>query len=452
MTLSLRLHNSLSREIEDFVPINRGRATMYVCGPTVYDTPHVGNARPAVVFDQLYRVLRHIYGDMQVLYGRNYTDIDDKIMNRAAERGVSIRDLTLETIAEYEFITETALGCLKPDVQPRATEAIPEMISMIQVLVGQGNAYEVEGHVFFDVPSYPRHGLLSGHAQEDLRAGSRVDPSPLKRDQSDFVLWKPSSDDQPGWDSPWGRGRPGWHIECSAMIASYLGSTIDIHGGGGDLRFPHHDCEISQSACANKAPLARYFLHNGMVRLEGRKMNKTQAHFATVRDALAQGIPGDAVRLALLSAHYRQPLDWDEDVLMRSEQVLGRWRNALVPFKGRVAPECTPAVEPVLEALASDLNTPLAITRMHELAGQVNRDADPAVIAGMMFGAQMLGVLPDLFEAVSPEALEIQALVDQRMAARKAKDFSLADRLRANLEARGIALRDDATETIWWKL
>ena len=453
MSPTLRLHNSLTRQLEPFVPIEPGKVSMYVCGPTVYDTPHIGNARPAVAFDVLFRLLRHHYGADNVTYARNYTDIDDKIIDRAAERGISIYDLTQATIAEYEAITQGALNCLRPSFEPRATRSIPEILVMIARLIAGGHAYEAEGHVFFDVPSFPEHGLLSGHDQADLRAGARVEVNPLKRDPADFVLWKPSTADQPGWESPWGRGRPGWHIECSAMISAVLGRTIDIHAGGGDLRFPHHDCEISQSQCANHAPLARYWLHNGMVRVNGAKLAKSAGHTLNPRDVLDQGVPGDAIRLALLTAHYRQPLDWYEDTLPRAEQTLGRWRNALVAYAGRVQPQANRHAEAVLAALCDDLNTPLAFTRMHDLANGVNLGGDFAegIAAGMLYAAQVLGILPDLFQDLVGDEAEIDAMVEARNAARRAKNFAEADRLRDLLIDRKITLRDQSDKTIWWR-
>jgi cysteinyl-tRNA synthetase len=426
---------------------------MYVCGPTVYDTPHIGNARPAVVFDVLFRLLRHIYGEGNVRYARNYTDIDDKIIERAAQREISIYDLTEQTIAEYEAVMHEALGCLAPTMTPRATGAIPEMLALIAALVRNGHAYAVQGHVFFDVPSYPEHGALSRHVQANLDAGARVEPNPLKRHQSDFVLWKPSTSEQPGWDSLWGRGRPGWHIECSAMIWAHLGTTIDIHGGGGDLRFPHHDCEISQSQCTHEQPLARYWLHNGMVRMNGAKLAKSAGTVINPRDILNQGVPGDAIRLALLSTHYRQPLDWYEDTVSRAEQTLGRWRNALVPYKGRVEPRSNRHSDSVLAALCDDLNTPLAFTRMHDIANGVNLGGPFAegIAAGMLYAAQVLGILPDLFQDLRGDEADIQAMVDARNEARKTKNFAEADRIRETLIAAGIMIRDQAQETIWWR-
>lgn len=449
--MSLRLTNSLSRRVETFYPGEGERVTMYVCGPTVYDTPHLGNARPAVVFDTLFRVLRHLFPTRKVQYARNYTDIDDKIMARAAERGISFETLTEGTIAEYEAVT-AALGCLPPTFTPRAVESIPGIIVLIERLIERGHAYYSESHVLFDIASDPEHGTLSRHVQEDLRAGARVEPASYKRSPGDFVLWKPSSDDQPGWRSPWGRGRPGWHIECSAMIRDWLGSTIDIHGGGLDLRFPHHECEISQSRCANNAPLSRFFVHNAMVLVDGQKMAKSLGNVVTPRHYLDLGVQGDALRLTLLSAHYTQPLDWTGEALALAETSWGRWRNALLPYKGRIAPEATAASQGLLDALLSDLNTPLAIAEMHKLCARVNAEgaSDPSVVAAMMWGAEMLGIFEDLRTPMSAHFLEVQGLIDQRNVARRARDFARADALRSQIEDMGVNIRDDKTDTLWW--
>lgn len=418
---------------------------MYVCGPTVYDTPHLGNARPAVVFDVLYRLLKASYP--QVVYARNFTDIDDKIMDRAALNGEPIADLTRRTTEEYLDVVD-ALGCLVPNHMPRATAFIQAMVVTIEQLIESGHAYVSEGHVLFSVPSFPEHGALSRHDQENLRSGHRVEVASYKRDPSDFILWKPSSADQPGWDSPWGRGRPGWHIECSAMIRNVLGLTIDIHGGGADLRFPHHDCEISQSTCAFGAPPARYWLHNGMVLADGEKMAKSVGNFTTPRDLITAGVAGDALRLALLSAHYRSPLDWSPATIQAAEQALERWRNALRPFKGRVA-----AGDPsprLLEALSQDLNTPLAISVIHDLVSDLNQHPDAQKAAVALGSLTFLGFLPEFERRSEGPVEEIEALIAQRNAARAVKDFASSDALRAQLEAMGVHLRDGKSDTQWW--
>ncbi len=362
---------------------------MYVCGPTVYDTPHLGNARPAVVFDVLYRVLRHAFPG--VAYARNLTDIDDKIIDRARRNGEPIEALTERTVAEYHDVTR-ALSVLPPDFEPRATGSVPGMLDIIATLVAKGHAYASEGHVLFSVGSFDGHGALSRHDTADLDVGHRVEPASYKRDPHDFVLWKPSTPEQPGWDSPYGRGRPGWHIECSAMIRAHLGVTIDIHGGGGDLRFPHHDCEHSQSAAAHGEPLARHWVHNGMLLVGGRKMSKSAGNFVTVRDLLDKGASGDAVRLALLRTHYRAPLDWGDPV-PEATRVLERWRRAMEPHAG-VAPDANAHGLRVLAPLLEDLNVPEALTALHALSGALSSASGGEareLAAGMGFGAGLLG-------------------------------------------------------------
>lgn len=450
--MNLRLHNSMTRMVEPFVPQDPRRVTMYVCGPTVYDTPHLGNARPAVVFDVLFRLLRHHYP--QVVYARNFTDVDDKIMERAKAHGERISDLTERTIQDYHEVTD-ALGVERPTHEPRATSAIDRMLHIIGLLIDRGHAYEAEGHVLFHVPSYPAHGLLSRHHQEDLEAGARVDPAAYKRYPSDFIMWKPSTVDQPGWDSPYGRGRPGWHIECSAMIEAVLGTTIDIHGGGADLRFPHHDCEISQSQCAHDgAPLARHWIHNGMLLIDGEKMAKSAGNFTTVRDVLDQGVPGAVIRLALLMTHYRSPLDWTQQLLREAATTLQGWHRAL---DGIAAGHETKGHHaPVLEALASDLNTPLAIAEMHRLAHDLrtgNPDERIRIAAAMREAGRILGF--DLNN--NDEFLrghvdeELRALIVQRTEARRERNWAESDRIRDVLRAKGVVLEDTPDETTWYK-
>jgi cysteinyl-tRNA synthetase len=443
--MRLRLHNSMTRAVEDFAPSDPSRPTMYVCGPTVYDTPHLGNARPAVVFDVLFRVLRHLHGD--VAYARNLTDVDDKIMDRAAANGEAIEALTERTVAEYHAVTD-ALGVLPPTFEPRATGSIPEMLAMIGELVGKGHAYASEGHVLFSVGSFPGHGALSRHDTSDLDVGHRVAPAAYKRDPHDFVLWKPSATDQPGWDSPWGRGRPGWHIECSAMIRAHLGTTIDIHGGGGDLRFPHHDCEHSQSAAANGAPLARTWLHNGMVLVKGRKMSKSEGNFVTVRTVLDGGADGAAIRLALLRTHYRAPLDW-RDSHVEAGRLLERWREAFAPHAG-TAPEANAHGSAILAPLLDDLNTHEAVTALHALArrlGQASPGEARELAAGLAFGAGLLGIALDRPAPALPA--EARALLDRRAEARASRDYGLSDRLRDELAALGVAVKDGRDGQTW---
>ncbi|MGB4907306.1 MAG: cysteine--tRNA ligase, partial [Tabrizicola sp.] len=385
--VTIRLTNSKTRKKEDFVPIDPANVRMYVCGPTVYDRAHLGNARPVVVFDTLYRLLRHVYGPDHVTYVRNFTDVDDKINAEALRRQKAgspgtleelIHQRTEETIAWYHA-DMGALGALRPDHEPRATEFIAQMIAMTEGLIASGHAYAVEGHVLFRVRSYEGYGKLSGRSVDDMIAGARVEVAPFKEDPMDFVLWKPSSGEEPGWASPWGKGRPGWHIECSAMAHELLGESFDIHGGGLDLQFPHHENEIAQSACAHpQGDFAHYWLHNEMLQVEGKKMSKSLGNFFTVRDLLDQGIPGEVIRFVLLRTHYRKPTDWTASEREVATHHLENWNrikrhrlsNPDQPFDGsRVDTE-------IVEALADDLNTPLALTRLFELAKLVSSAAN----------------------------------------------------------------------------
>ncbi|MGF1658485.1 MAG: cysteine--tRNA ligase [Rubrimonas sp.] len=443
---TIRLHDSLRREKRDFAPIDPKNVRMYVCGPTVYDRAHIGNARPVVVFDVLFRLLRHVYGADHVTYVRNITDVEDKIIARAAERGVSIDALTAETARWFEEDMD-ALGCLKPTHEPRATGHIPGMIAMIEVLIAQGCAYEAEGHVLFEVAKYPAYGALSGRSTDDMIAGARVEVAPYKRDPMDFVLWKPSTPDQPGWDSPWGRGRPGWHIECSAMAKALLGPEFDIHAGGADLMFPHHENEIAQSCCADPGTgFARYWLHNGMVRVEGRKMSKSLGNFLTMEDLRAQA-PGEVLRLALLSTHYRAPLDWTEKLLEDSRRTLAKWRKLVAGVEASGA-----ASDAVTAALADDLNTPGALTELHALAAA-------GEAAALKASAQALGLLTDALGdwAIAPQAdagtaARIDALLAARAEARQSKDFARADAIRAALDGAGVVVMDRPGAATEWEL
>lgn len=445
----LFLHNSKSRRREEFVPLDPSHVRMYVCGPTVYDLPHLGNARPVVVFDVLARLLRRLYP--QVTYVRNVTDVDDKINARAAESGEPIGAITARTLADYHR-DMAALGALAPDVEPRATGHIPEMIGIIERLIASGYAYEAEGHVLFAVDSFPEYGRLSGRSPDELLAGARVDVASYKRDPGDFVLWKPSGPELPGWDSPWGRGRPGWHIECSAMSWRYLGETFDIHGGGTDLIFPHHENEIAQSLCAFPGSrFARYWMHNGMLLVNGQKMAKSLGNFLTVRDALAKA-PGEAIRLLLLKTHYRAPLDFTNEALAEARRELDRFYRALertpVESDGEVP-------EQVMEALCDDLNTPLAISRMHALADAALA-GDGAAASGLRAAGDVLGVLqssPEAwFRGGEVDAAEIEAAIAERQAARKARDFARADAIREKLKEQGIVLEDTASGTTWRRI
>ncbi|SFA77773.1 cysteinyl-tRNA synthetase [Poseidonocella pacifica] len=365
---TIKLHNTMTRKKEVFEPIDPMNVRMYVCGPTVYDRAHLGNARPAVVFDVLYRLLRHVYGADHVRYVRNFTDVDDKINARAKESGREIGEITAETMQWY-LDDMAALGVLEPTEMPRATQYIPQMVAMIVKLIAGGHAYEAEGHVLFAVESYAAYGRLSGRTVDDMIAGARVEVAPYKRNPMDFVLWKPSTPDLPGWESPWGRGRPGWHIECSAMSYELLGEKFDIHGGGNDLMFPHHENEIAQSCCANpEGGFAQVWLHNEMLQVEGKKMSKSLGNFFTVRDLLEQGIPGEVIRFVFLSTHYRKPMDWTAEKAREAEATLRKWydlANGAEPdAQGRWA---------VLPYLMNDLDTHGALSKMHELARDRNR-------------------------------------------------------------------------------
>ncbi len=468
--MDLKITNTLTREKEVFRPIDPSHVRLYVCGPTVYDYAHVGNARPAVVFDVLARLLRRLYP--RVTYVRNITDVEDKINARAKENGESIGALTARTAAQYHQ-DMAALGCERPDVEPRATHHIAQMIALIGRLIAKGHAYAAEGHVLFSVPSMPDYGGLSRRDRDDMIAGARVEVAPYKKDPADFVLWKPSAADDPGWDSPWGRGRPGWHIECSAMSWEHLGETFDIHGGGLDLIFPHHENEIAQSRCAfGTATMARYWMHNGFVTVEGEKMSKSLGNFYTVHDVL-QDWPGEAIRLLLLSAHYRAPLDFSKAGLRETKAQLDRLYQALrnaqnVPtaqphlelknLGGAMVDIDHPGESSISEALCDDLNTPLAITRLHELATRLNSASDqnkPAIKRTLLLGAELLGLLsmdPDAWfqggvTGISP--IEIERLIQARTDARKARDFAEADRIRDELKAQGIELEDGPQGTTW---
>ena len=452
------LHNTLTRKREPLEPVRPGHVGMYVCGPTVYDFAHIGNARPIVVFDVLYRVLKRLYPS--VTYVRNITDVDDKINDASRQSGEPIETITVRTTrAFHEDIA--ALGALPPDVEPRATAHIAQMIALIESLIEAGNAYEAEGHVLFHVPSSPRYGALSGRNRDEMIAGARVEVAPYKRDPADFVLWKPSDETLPGWESPWGRGRPGWHIECSAMSRAYLGHTLDIHGGGIDLVFPHHENEIAQSECACPGvPFARHWVHNGWLTVEGEKMSKSLGNFITIRDALAE-TPGEVIRLVLLSTHYRHPLDWSADGLRQARANLDRLYTAL-----RNAGTATDGVEDTVDAeveaaLCDDLNTPKALAALHRLAGDLNRAGDEAARTEARAALRGSGALLGLLQA-DPEAwfrgagdedgmsdAEIEALIAARAAARAQRDFAEADRIRDAMAAEGIALEDTAEGTLW---
>ena len=432
--MKLRLYNSLTKTKEDFVPLDPKNVRMYVCGPTVYDFAHIGNARPVIVFDLLFRLLRHNYGDAYVTYARNITDVDDKINARAAERGISIRELTEETARIYEEDV-AALNCLPPSVAPRATEHIAQMLSIIEQLITAGHAYAAEGHVLFDVASKKDYGKLSRRALDEMIAGARVEVAPYKKNAMDFVLWKPSDAATPGWDSPWGRGRPGWHIECSAMAGQYLGETFDIHGGGIDLMFPHHENEIAQSEGAHQGhALAKVWMHNGFLQVEGEKMSKSAGNFFTIRDLLADW-PGEVLRFNMLRTHYRQPIDFTLAGLKESWKMLERWYGVTEPIA-----DPGPGAD-FLEALSDDLNTPAAIAALHQ-AGDME-------LAG---GLGFLGFSNVQLRIAARTQVDIVAIADAiaaRNAARAAKNFAESDRIRDDLLSKGIVLKDGAGGTTW---
>ncbi len=457
-SIDLQFHNTLTRRKERFEPLDPKNVRMYVCGPTVYDLAHIGNARPVVVFDVLFRLLRHVYGAEHVTYARNITDVDDKIMQASKETGESIESVTRRTTQAYHDDMD-ALGALRPSVEPRATQHIGQMIAMMETLIEKGHAYAADGHVLFSVPSMADYGELSRLDRDALIAGARVDVAPYKKDPADFVLWKPSSDEQPGWDSPWGRGRPGWHIECSAMAEEHLGETFDIHGGGLDLVFPHHENEIAQSRCAHGSKvMAKVWMHNGYVVVNGEKMSKSLGNFFTVRQLLEEGLRGEAIRLALLSGHYRAPLDITREKIAECKGQLDRLYGAL---RGVDVDEDAEPPAALVAALADDLNTPLAVAELHEVATEMNKAKDEAkreALAGaLLAGGALLGLLEGDTEAwfhgaageggLSAETIE--AMIAARIEARKAKDFAEADRLRDELLAQGITLEDGPGGTTW---
>jgi len=443
----MQLYNSLAAEKQTFEPADPNRVTMYVCGPTVYNFAHIGNARPAVVFDLLYRLLRRRFGPEHVVYARNITDIDDKMMAAAKERGIKTSDVAAEFEAAY-LADMGALGVMAPDIDPHCTHHVPEMIAMAETLIAKGHAYEAEGHVLFSVPSFDDYGNLSRRSRDEQVAGARVEVAPFKRDPADFVLWKPSSDDQDGWESPWGRGRPGWHLECSAMAEKHLGDVIDIHGGGADLKFPHHENEIAQSRCAHGADaFARYWMHNGFVNVDSEKMSKSIGNVLLARDLLNEA-PGEAIRWALLSAHYRQPLDWSDTLLNQSKRNLDRLYRTMDGL-----PEGATAEPPaaVLAALEDDLNTPAAFAALFQFARTAKTAEDRAAIRA---AGDLLGVLQEtpsewLSGGAKVDPAEIERLIEERLEARKSKDFATADRIRDELAAKGVVLEDGAGGTTW---
>ncbi|NID15275.1 cysteine--tRNA ligase [Luteibacter yeojuensis] len=454
--MPISLYNTMSRRTEAFTPLDPERVTMYLCGPTVYNYIHIGNARPAVVFDVLARLLRRHYP--KLVFARNITDVDDKINAAAAAAGLPIAQIT-ERYAEAYREDIARLGVAPPDIEPHATAHIPQIVAMIERLIAGGYAYEAQGHVLFHVESFPEYGTLSGRDPDELLAGARVEVAPYKKSPGDFVLWKPSDATQPGWDSPWGRGRPGWHIECSAMSEAHLGETIDIHAGGVDLTFPHHENEIAQSVCAHGGKVfARYWLHNGMLTFDGRKMSKSLGNVLQLHELLRKH-PAEALRLMLLRGHYRQPLDWSDAAMTQAVRTLDGWYGVLRDMADVDAGE--PVIPEAVEAaLFDDLNTPQALAELSHLADAARRstgDARGPAKAALLGGGALLGLLqqdPEAWfrqgnagETIDADAIE--ALLEERRAARAAKDFARSDAIRDQLKELGIAIEDSAQGTRW---
>lgn len=453
MSSALKIYNTLTRSKEFFEPIDRSNVRLYVCGPTVYDYAHIGNARPIIVFDLLFRLLRHLYGENNVKYVRNITDVDDKINARAAERGITIRELTEKTNQIFQADVK-ALGCLDPTVQPRATEHIAQMIQLIERLMSAGHAYAADRHVLFSVPSMPQYGELSRRSLDEMLAGARVDVAPYKRGDMDFVLWKPSQSSEPGWDSPWGRGRPGWHIECSAMSWAHLGEIFDIHGGGIDLIFPHHENEIAQSCCAfDREIMAHYWMHNGFLQVEGEKMSKSLGNFVTIHELLASETFGGSawsgaiLRLAMLRTHYRQPIDWTVKALEDAAKVYNDWMRAI----DRVTP--SKPTEEFIVALNDDLNFAKAEAHLHIL-----KKSNPAALAAclkfMGFASHEAACDNQSEEAqlakIGLTKSDLEQLISQRIEARLTKNWTESDRIRDQLESLGVSLKDNKDGTTSW--
>lgn len=439
----IKLYNTLAREKQTFTPIDPENVRMYVCGPTVYDFAHIGNARPVVVFDTLFRLLRHVYGEDHVTYARNVTDIDDKIMQRATKEGVSIKAVTKKFLSHYQNDMKT-LNNLDPSLEPKATEHLPEMIKMMRTLIEKGHAYEAEGHVLFNVASMESYGALSRHSRDELVAGARVDVVSFKKDPADFVLWKPSDEDQVGWGSPWGRGRPGWHLECSCMIEKHLGKTIDIHGGGQDLIFPHHENEIAQSECCHDTKFVNYWMHNGYLTVDGEKMSKSLGNYHTVHD-LIEDHEGEALRMSLLNAHYRQPVDFSHGAVREQKARLDKWYRLT---EGVEAAASVP--DSVIEALSDDINTPKALAVLDALAAV-------ETAAELKAGAQFMGVLQKTYEEwfadfsdEQKEWIVINGPLYKK--ARADKDFEKADEIRDEAQEVNISLSVSTDGVKWGRI
>ena len=452
------LHNTLKQRKDKFIPIDADNVRMYVCGPTVYDKAHLGNAKTPVVYDVLYRLLCHVYGKEHVTYVSNITDVDDKILNKHKETGKSIREITEQTYNWY--IDDMAkLNVLSPNYRPRATEYIPEMIKLVELLLKNGHAYIADKQVLFDVDSMPNYGFLSGRSMKEMVAGARVEIADYKKNPADFILWKPSDADQPGWDSPWGYGRPGWHLECSAMSSKLLGNDFDIHGGGSDLIFPHHENECAQSCCAYPGThFAHYWVHTGMLMINGVKMSKSLGNFYTVDEILAK-YPAEALRLLFLTTHYHQPFNFTFEGLEQAKNILDKFYNALLK-NADIPAEKTEPSEKLIAALCDDLNTPLALSYLHETLGNLNKaetkEERIKYKSELLANAYMLGLLyndaESWFKGAASDDAEIEALIAKRAEAKKNKDWATADAIRNELKERGIVLEDSPTGTTWKKL
>ena len=453
--MSIQLFNTLTRKKEEFTPLRPDHVRMYVCGPTVYSHPHIGNARPAVCFDLLFRLLKHDF--KKVTYARNITDVDDKINQASIDTNTPIREIT-DKYTEIYHGDVGALGVQLPTIEPRATEHIEEMISLIEVLIDKGHAYEAEGHVLFKVQSFDDYGKLSRRSQDEMEAGARVEVAPFKEDPSDFVLWKPSTEDLPGWDSPWGRGRPGWHLECTTMIEKHLGIPFDIHGGGGDLVFPHHENEIAQGACSHgNGDYCRVWMHNGLIHMNNQKMSKSLGNISLVKDLLEEA-PGEAIRLALLTTHYRKPLDWTDETLPQATAMLDKFYRALESAEEtKVSDADLKVSEELLESLRDDLNTPKVFAVLHDLATQLNKEPSSSSIKGeFLASANFIGFLEKspkewFAEGANSELSEqeIEGLLKKRTDARANKDFETSDKIRDELKEKGIEIEDTPDGTKW---
>lgn len=455
---NIYLHNTLKQRKEEFVPIDASNVRMYVCGPTVYDKAHLGNAKTPVVYDVLYRLLCYVYGQEHVTYVSNITDVDDKILNKHKETGKSIREITEQTYNWY-LDDMKKLNVLSPNYRPRATEYIPEMIKLVELLLQNGHAYIAENQVLFDVDSMPNYGFLSGRSMKEMVAGARIEVASYKKNPADFILWKPSDADQPGWNSPWGYGRPGWHLECSAMSSKLLGNDFDIHGGGSDLIFPHHENECAQSCCAYPGThFAHYWVHTGMLMINGVKMSKSLGNFYTVDEILAK-YPAEALRLLFLTTHYHQPFNFTFEGLEQAKNILDKFYNALLKNADVLAEKVVPS-EKLINALADDLNTPLALSYLHETLSNLNKaetiEERSKYKSELLANAYMLGLLyndaESWFKGADDDNSEIETLIAKRAEAKKNKDWATADAIRNELKEKGIVLEDGAQGTTWKRL